>query len=84
MVLEKAKQLTGSQHGYVGLIDQKNANLIGLTLTEMKHGECAVKQPEITFPVGSDGVYSGVWGHALNTKTSFYQYRKFALPTYSF
>jgi PAS domain S-box-containing protein len=41
-VLDHAKRLTGSDHGYVGVIDQRTRSLVCSTLTAMMGKECAL------------------------------------------
>jgi PAS domain S-box-containing protein len=74
IVLQVAKELTGSKHGYVSEIDPVTAENVGHTLTEMMEDECAIPadQREATFPVGSDGVYGSLWGYSLNMREAFF------------
>jgi len=75
-VLEYAKELTGSTHGYVGTIDARTGTLVALTITEMLEGEaCAARRDgePVSFPRAADGSYGGLWGHALNTKRPFFE-----------
>ncbi len=76
LVLNYAKALTGSVHGYVGVIDPRTGTLLVLTFTEMlAGGACAVvrdREP-ISFPRGADGTYGGLWGHVLNTRQPFFE-----------
>jgi C4-dicarboxylate-specific signal transduction histidine kinase len=72
-VLDKAKNLTRSEHGYVSSIDPETGGNVSHTLTEMLEGQCNVSADQkITFPIGRDGRYSSLCGHALNTCESFY------------
>ncbi|MBW2442469.1 MAG: PAS domain-containing protein [Deltaproteobacteria bacterium] len=72
-VLDKAKALTGSEHGYVSSIHPDTGDNVSHTLTEMMKDQCNVT-PEnmITFPRGENGQYKSLWGHALNTLEAFY------------
>ncbi|KPK78656.1 MAG: hypothetical protein AMJ89_00815 [candidate division Zixibacteria bacterium SM23_73] len=74
IVLDYAKLLTKSEHGYVSSIDSQTRDNVGHTLTRMMGNQCLVtgKDRRIVFPVGSDGLYPGLWGHALNTCRPFY------------
>ncbi len=73
-VLDHAKRLTGSDHGYVGVIDQRTKSLVCSTLTAMMGKECALpgEQQRVTFPVNSEGGYGGLWGCSLNTLKPFF------------
>ena len=73
IVLEKARKLTNSQHGYVNETDELTGDQVSLTLTKMFGKECEMKQHGQTrFSKGSDGSYRSLWGHALNTRQSFF------------
>ncbi|HIJ67585.1 MAG TPA: PAS domain S-box protein [Planctomycetes bacterium] len=74
IVLKQARNLTESNHGYVSAIEPNTGDMIGYTLTKMMGKECLVsgKDKKITFPIGPDGLYPGLWGHSLNTQTAFY------------
>jgi PAS domain S-box-containing protein len=74
IVLDYAKLLTKSEHGYVSSIDPETRDNLGLTLTKMMGSQCLVSGSDkrIVFPLGSDGLYPGLWGHALNTRKPFY------------
>ncbi len=75
IILEKSRQLTSSAHGYVAEIDPATGDLVARTLTGMMGAECKVAEDElrkIRFPRRADGLYHGLWGHALNTKEAFY------------
>ncbi|MEF3697770.1 GAF domain-containing protein [Desulfolutivibrio sp.] len=69
IVLGAARQVTGSQHGYVGVIDEKTGNLASLTLTEMLEGQCnlAADKVKTEFSPNPDGSYPCLWGVTLNT-----------------
>ncbi len=74
IILEYAKHLTGSEHGYVSIIDEQTGDNIGYTLTDMFGKACRVPAGEnrISFPRGSDGLYPKLWGHSLNTGKAFF------------
>ncbi len=57
IVLNSAKFLTNSKHGYVGSIDPKTAELVTHTITKMMGKECKVsdKDKRIVFTSGQDG-----------------------------
>ena len=73
LVLEFAQALTNSDHGFVSSIDLVNRDNVGHTLTQMMP-DCAVtgKDQRIAFPIGPDGKYPSLWGHALNNGKPFY------------
>ena len=72
-VLDKARGLTKSRHGYVSSIDPDTGDNVSHTLSEMLKGHCKVGQKEgIVFPLGEDGRYGGLWGHVLNTLEPFF------------
>lgn len=68
-VLEKAKLLTDSPHGFVGEIDPVGGDLVSHTLTRMLGENCSVKaHRKIAFSAREDGTYPSLWGVSLNTK----------------
>ncbi len=74
IILEKSTQLTSSAHGFVAEIDPTTGDLIAYTLIGTMH-ECKIVKEELRklrFQRGADGLYNGLWGHALNTKEPFY------------
>uniref|UniRef100_A0A831XE03 histidine kinase n=1 Tax=Geobacter metallireducens TaxID=28232 RepID=A0A831XE03_GEOME len=75
IVLEKAKELTGSEHGYVGIIDQETGVMhLNLTTDKMEGaGHFAVPSGgELLFAPNEVGRYGGLWGYSLNTRKPFY------------
>ena len=74
ILLDYAKDLTGSDHGFIGVIDPETRDFVAITLTDIMENQCKVRDSDkkIIFPVGPDGSYPGLWGHALNTRKSFY------------
>lgn len=71
IVLEKAKYLTGSEHGYVSEIDPITGNMVSHTLTKMMGKDCEVHhETGAIFPIGKNGKFGALWGHSLNTRTS--------------
>ena len=74
LVLDQARRLTGSEHGYAATIDPVTHELVPHTPTEMLKGQCLVSGAErhVVFSRGPDGRYVGLWGHALNTRTPFF------------
>lgn len=73
-VLEHARRLTQSEHGYVSSIDLESGANIGHTLTSMMGEQCRVRPEDrrIEFCPTSDGVYPALFGHALNTRVGFF------------
>lgn len=75
IVLEKAKELTGSEHGYVGIIDRETGVMHLNLATDMMDGDGSSPLPpggELSFSPHGDGSYGGLWGHSLNTRKPFY------------
>ncbi|MGV1099760.1 GAF domain-containing protein [Thiovibrio sp. JS02] len=74
IIFSQAKTITGSAHGLVGFVDRDTKNLISTTFTEMmtRQGPAAATAKTLSFPLGADGRYPGLWGHALNTGRSFF------------
>jgi PAS domain S-box-containing protein len=74
IILNQAKRLTASEHGYVSSIDPTTGDNVAHTLTEMLKGQCRIsgKNRTIIFPRGEDGLYLALWGHSLNTLKAFY------------
>ena len=73
-VLEQARRLTGSEHGYVSSIDPETGDTIAHTLTHMMGQQCrmAPDKQSIVFHPRRDGSYPALFGHALNTGRGFY------------
>jgi len=74
VILEWAKKVCRSAHGYVSVIDRDTGDNVGLTLTEMLAGKCMItgEGRRIRFPVGKDGQYPALFGYPLNTGTGFF------------
>jgi PAS domain S-box-containing protein len=74
VVLDSAKRLTRSEHGYVSSIDPRTGDNVGHTLTKMMGDQCLIsaQHKTIFFPAGPDGRYPGLWGHALTTRRGFF------------
>ena len=72
--LKYARLLTGSEHGYVSVIDKETGANISYTITKMMDKECLIsgKDKHFVFPLNPDGRYPNLWGHALNTRGAFY------------
>lgn len=63
LMLEKAKELTGSRFGYVGYIDEKTGALVAPMLTRDIWDKCDVPDKNIVFHK-----FSGLFGWVLNNK----------------
>jgi len=73
-ILNEAKELTASGHGYVSSIDPVTGDMIAHTHTSMMQGQCGIKgeSRRITFPKAEDGHYPALWGHSLNNMEPFF------------
>jgi PAS domain S-box-containing protein len=73
-ILDLAKRMTDSEHGYVSSIDPSTGDNIGHTLSEMMGDQCKVSSEDekIAFPRGEDGAYHGLWGYCLNSLEPFF------------
>ncbi|NOX33444.1 MAG: transporter substrate-binding domain-containing protein [Deltaproteobacteria bacterium] len=72
VTLKYARQLTGSEHGFVSSIDKNTLENKGHTLTHMFGEQCKLQNKNVVFPIRHDGKYNALWGHALNMKKSFF------------
>ncbi len=74
IVLAQARQLTGSEHGFVSSVDSETGDIVGHTLTRMMAGQCQIPgdKQNIVFHRRSDGSYPALFGYALNTGQGFY------------
>jgi len=74
VVLEQARRLTGSEHGYVASIDPQTGDMTAHTLTHMMGQQCRIAPDKrsIVFHPRPDGSYPALFGHALNTGQGFY------------
>lgn len=79
LVLETARSLTESQHGFVSSIDLKNSAHISNTLTQMREEGCLVEAALYALP-DPHNQYNGLWGHSLNTLTAFFTNSPMAHP----
>jgi hypothetical protein len=66
MVLESARELTESQHGFVSSVESQTGAHISNTLTKMRADGCTIPADFITLPEGSQKQDHGLWGHSLN------------------
>ena len=73
VVLNKARSLTKSRHGYITSIDPLKGGAVSLNLTEMMGEQCCVaSEKKIVFPQAKNGNYQGLWGHSLNSMDAFF------------
>ena len=73
VILKEAKELTGSNEGFVSSIDPKTGYNIVHTLTKMMPNcKVMLEEESVIFPKGTDGKYNGLWGYSLNTGESFF------------
>ena len=72
-VLEKAKQVTKSEHGYVSSINPVTGNADVHNFSAMMEEGCRITpEKTIAFTKNENGQYGGLWGYALNTLEPFY------------
>jgi signal transduction histidine kinase len=73
IVLDQARRLARSEHGFVSSIDPETGDNIMHTFTPMMDS-CPVEEgaKRIRFPKEEEGKYGGLWGHALNTMKGFF------------
>jgi PAS domain S-box-containing protein len=62
--LEAGVRLTGSQVGFVGLLDDDEANLRVLSWSSLVMSQCAVHDLSIVYPIAS----AGLWGEAVRRR----------------
>lgn len=73
IILDSAKQLANSEHGFVSSIDPLTRDNVCHTMTEMLGDQCKVEGKEgILFKRDRNGRYPALWGHALQTCNPFY------------
>ena len=73
-VLLLARTLTDSEHGYVGYIDRKTADLVCPTMSSMMGDHCQIGDEvgKLLFSPDAEGRYGSLWGVALNSKKAFF------------
>jgi PAS domain S-box-containing protein len=73
-VLDFARKLTVSEHGFVSEIDPETRKNVAYAITPMMDaaGELIGSKPAIVFSAPKNGVYPGLWGRALNTRNGFF------------
>jgi diguanylate cyclase (GGDEF)-like protein/PAS domain S-box-containing protein len=72
IVLDKARWLTESQHGFVSSIEKKTDAHVSNTLTQMRDEGCTINAAFYSLPEGPHKLYSSLWGHSLNIRESFF------------
>lgn len=73
MVLEYARLLSDSEYGFVSEIDPDTGDNIGHAMTKMADWwPSGDNEGAVVFKKGADGLYPGLWGHALNTRREFF------------
>ena len=74
VTVDKARSLTGSQHGYVSSLDPDTGNMVAHTPTHIISMERSIhaEGPTAVLSPLPDGRYPALWGHALNTGRGFY------------
>jgi PAS domain S-box-containing protein len=74
VVLEEARALTTSRHGFVSTIDARTGDNVCHTLTSMLGRECRMMEQDrrVVFPPRPDGTYPGLWGSAINRREAFF------------
>ena len=65
IVLEHAKQLTGSRFGFVGYIAPETGHLVCPTLTKAVWGQCRMTNKDLVFKR-----FGGLWGWVLTNRKS--------------
>ncbi|MEM0053719.1 MAG: ATP-binding protein [Nitrososphaeria archaeon] len=70
IVLEVAKHVTGSRHGFVGIIDPNTKALSIKTFGRLEG--CLVKEKTSIFYPDENGLYPSLFGYALNRNVAFY------------
>ena len=72
-LLNHARSLTESKHGFLSIIDLETSRGVRLLFSGVTEEECVVRaKGGVAFSKGKDGRYPGLWGHALNTAHAFF------------
>ncbi|HWR39656.1 MAG TPA: PAS domain S-box protein [Patescibacteria group bacterium] len=72
LVLEKARWITDSEHGFVSSIEPQSGAHISNTLTQMRRQGCTVTSGLYALPQEPHHTYAGLWGHSLNIRAAFF------------
>ncbi len=71
-VLESALRLANAKHGFISVVDPDSEREVRLLFKGVDGEKCVdYIKGEVSFSKGPDGLYRGLWGHALNTKKAF-------------
>ncbi|MFP4213598.1 MAG: ATP-binding protein [Desulfohalobiaceae bacterium] len=62
-VLDAGKEITNSEHGFVGTLDPQTANFVAHTLTRSIWSKCQVSHQDMVFKS-----YTGLWGWVLKNQ----------------
>ncbi len=72
-VLNEARRLTKSRHGYITAINPFKSGAVEINLTEMSGDPCDVNSgKKIVFHRGKNENYQGLWGHSLDSPDGFF------------
>jgi len=73
-ILDEARKLTESPYGFVSIIDPASGENVKQTITMLAPDSDEPYKDEITvnLPLTSEGSYTGIWGHVLNTRKSLF------------
>ena len=74
-VLESARHLTGSRHGFVGYIDPQTGELVCPTMTRDIWESCRMENKDIRF-----AHFYGLWGEVLSSKQAFFSNEALSHP----
>jgi diguanylate cyclase (GGDEF)-like protein len=72
MVLQHARELTQSQHGFVSSVVPDTGAHISNTLTKMRDEGCTVAAQLYALPEEPHQTYKGLWGNSLNVRAAFF------------
>ncbi|MBD3182468.1 PAS domain S-box protein [Candidatus Poribacteria bacterium] len=73
-VLEHARKVTESEHGYVSSIDPTTGNNVRIAITDFSGNSFLIpdKNNNIVFSADKNGKYPGLRGYSLNSRKPFY------------
>lgn len=72
LVLDEARAISRSEHGFVSAVDPETGDNVGYTVTRMMESDELAQMSELALSPGPDGRYPGLLGHALNTGQPFF------------